>query len=140
MKTAVIYFIVIIYFLVSSCIYNKKISYNYTPQVDSLLNKFMDNPIMKTEHGRKYIYAIVNECNTETIIIINNYPSMPPSMFNLLKRSNRFLKIDNRTIPIMFETDVADKKFKLKKYNFPLSGFFVKLDNNNEIIDSGLLF
>lgn len=74
------------------------------------------------------------------LLVINTYKDLPREHYTIIKKSNRCTMLNNRKIPIVFETDLYNYELR-KKYgeHIPYGGFYVEINKRENTIKKGFL-
>jgi len=126
--------IILLLWLAHSCKPIKQIVYHY-PQP---LNIAIQNVITElTKNSNLDRLFIVIKRDIETTLILNHVHKMPKDIVWLVKRTNRFIRIRNKKIPIIFYSDFDAEKVAGHLNNFFLGGYHITFDFNKNIVSEG---
>lgn len=114
-----------------NCFAQKNIIYQFDKcVVDSLVKGqiFYSNQLNKPIGNLKF-FAVVIEDDSEYEIFLQEYSYLPKSgLLNLIKRTNRKIKIGKYFIPIIIPADIMSDDLKRDKIAaIPLSGYYIKV-------------
>jgi len=126
-----------------SCNSSRPIVYQYVPKVndallETLSNLNKSNFSIKDGKKSKRAFALVNDLDYTTIIVFNFTENMPPKVKALIKRSNRFILIGNRRIPVIFYFDNGNSFIRESGVNLGLiGGVLIQFNESGEVLASG---
>ena len=142
MKNLILKNTIILMLLLSSCA--KPIIYNYQTSITDVIIRDIKKDyfpyVNKSDRDLGKFYVMIRSEGT----IINMYFStariLTPRHKTVIQRTNRFLRLGNYKIPIIFETDfkigdAINKNLPIPPYQ----GYFISVNSEGEIIDSHLL-
>jgi hypothetical protein len=118
-----------------NCLAQKEIIYNFESCViDSLQQgaKMYSKLLNKRVNALK-LYAVVIENSNEFEIFLQEYSHLPKSgLLDLIKSSNRKIKIAKNVIPIVVPADIMSVQVQKDKIaSIPLSGYYIKVSYEN---------
>jgi hypothetical protein len=139
MKNVLICFYFTIFSMSSLHCFYGKIIYSYPDQVMQAIDRGVRDTQEKFRDVKRHNLFITIKNSSETTLVISTDFKMDEGVVSLVKRTNRFLKVGGKKIPIIFQTDFNDTKIKTSN-RIMLSGYRISYDYYYNIIAEGPIF
>lgn len=143
MRTIVLYAFTLI---VVGCNTSKLIVYQYIADVNEVLLETIkeleaSNFAIKDGKKSKEIFALVNQTDESTIIVFNFLENMSQGVARQIKRSNRFIMIDNHRVPVIFYFDDGNSYIRTGGISFGIiGGQLIEFDESGAVLTTGPVY
>lgn len=119
------------------------LEYKYIKPVEKIIEKAINeieqSKIKPLEKNKQSLFILFETCNGATSMIFNYIENMPPNLQKHIKNSRRYLLINNRRIPIIFDADDGSIYVKEGGINYGIiGGYVLQFDNEGSKILSGI--
>lgn len=131
-----LFFLTIVLYL-TGCSTVSQIDYSYSLEVQNSIKKGIKE--FERMHDKKLKFFIC--VRDDSKFIVCNMDRAAPGLKFLIKRTNRFVYIDNYRMPIIFESDFNSIEYKKRSSGaVQVGGYFIHYDYSGKIVYEGILF
>jgi len=128
--------------IVSCSTLYKPLEYKYINSVEKIIeeaiNKIEQSKIKPSENEGA-LFILFETCNGSTSMIFNYIENMPPNIQKHINNSHRYLLMDNKKIPIIFDSDDGSSFVREGGINYGIiGGYVLQFDNEGNKILSGI--
>lgn len=130
--------LVILFFTLTCGACSRTINYSYEINVENAIKRGMSE--FSGLHKSKVGFFILVRNNTTLLVCVMN-SKLPPGLLLILQRTNRLVKIEHQSIPVIFESDLNSVEYKKgSNGNISPGGYLIQYNYKHEITFEGLLF
>lgn len=128
--------------IVSCSMLHKTIEYKYINSVEKIIEEAISNieeSKIKPSGNKQSLFILFETCNGATSMIFNYIENMPPNIQKHINNSDRYLLMDNKKIPIIFDSDDGSSFVREGGLNYGIiGGYVLQFDNEGNKILSGI--